>query len=505
MTDTGVSILLGNGDGTFQEPTTYPTACGPKFVSTGDFNGDQKLDLAVTYSSGSCPYVSIFLGNGDGTFQSTPINTTPLYSPAAIGIGDFNRDGKLDLAVAEQFGTISQVEILLGNGDGTFSAGRVYKVGAEPMSIAVADFRGNGKLDLAVATLADGTDILLGNGDGTFHLSGGSDTPDAVDVIAADLNGDGKVDLAVVTQASPAAGVSVILGNGDGTFQTPTFYPAGNSDVSVAAGDLNGDGKTDLLVADSYPANVYTLLNTGVASFNPTSGINYPFQLVGAASAPQTVTLTNTGTTALTVSSMKTSGPFRETNNCGASVAPGAECAIHVTFKPTAVGSVGGLVTIPDSASSKPQVVELTGAGTVASISPLQLVFGDQQSGTKSAPQPITVKNTGTTPLTISNIVIHAGNGSRDFTETNNCTAQALAAGASCTINVNLRARHDRRAQDYALHHRHRRRQPARHSPQRHRRLAASSARAHPGQPSEPVRSRVASHLARSGSPWLTA
>ena len=165
----GLFVLMGKGDGTFQAPVSYATPCGAYHVNTGDFNGDRKLDLIVTYSDGNCPYVSVLLGNGDGTFQEPPTNTSPSYSPVAIGIGDFNRDGKLDLAVAEQFGNISQVEILLGTGTGAFSSGTVYAVDSFPLSVAVADFRGNGKLDLAVASLYGGTEEFLGNGDGAFN------------------------------------------------------------------------------------------------------------------------------------------------------------------------------------------------------------------------------------------------------------------------------------------------------------------------------------------------
>ena len=283
----GLNTLLGNGDGTFQPPTTYSTPCIPSSVRIADFNNGHKLDLIATYSSGNCVYVSIFLGNGDGTFQATPINTIPQYGVSGSGIGDFNRDGKLDLALAEQFGTVSQVEMFLGNGDGTFAYNGKYKVGSSPTSVAVADFRNNGKLDLAVATLDGGVDMLLGNGDGTFQIGQSNGTPDAVAVVADDLNGDGKLDLAVVQQGVPLGGVYVVLGNGDGTFQSPVFYPEGTNDVFVGTGDFNGDHKNDLLISDKAFSQMITLLNTGVASFSPTSPVNFPFQLLGTISRPK--------------------------------------------------------------------------------------------------------------------------------------------------------------------------------------------------------------------------
>jgi hypothetical protein len=417
-------------------PTTYSTACIPIFVSTGDFNGDHKLDLIATYSSGDCPYASIFLGHGDGTFESTPINTTPRYSPSATGIGDFNADGRLDLAVAEQFGTVSQVEIFLGNGDGTFAYDGRYKVASSPTFLAVADFRNNGKLDVAVATLDGGVDMLLGNGDGTFQIGQNNGTPDAVAVVAEDLDGDGKLDLAVVQQAIPSAGVYVVLGNGDGTFQSPVFYPEGTNVVFVGTGDFNGDHKKDLLIADKAFSHMVTLLNTGAASFSPTSPVNFPFQLLGTISPPKTVTLTNTGTTPLTISSMRVNGPFRQSNRCGASVAPGAQCEIQFTFKPPAIGNAAGTMVIHDSASSGPQIIELTGAGTVVRVYPLKIDFGDQRVGKTSPPQAVTVTNTGSTPLTIDGLGLCAGN--FDFPETDNCLRQTLAAGGSCTINMSF-------------------------------------------------------------------
>ena len=139
-------VLLGRGDGTFLPAVNYATPPGPIFVTTGDFTGDGKLDIAtinLADSTGACECIAIFLGNGDGTFQTLPIITTPSVEPFATGVGYFNSDGHLDLAVAEYFGTTDQVEILLGSGDGTFQPGAVYPVCCEPSSIAVADFNGD--------------------------------------------------------------------------------------------------------------------------------------------------------------------------------------------------------------------------------------------------------------------------------------------------------------------------------------------------------------------------
>ena len=145
-----ISILLGNGDGTFQPASDLTLDDYPTFVAVGDFNGDHIPDLVTS----DPPYISVLLGNGDGTFQP-PINNklfAPL-TPDAVGLGDFNGDGKLDLAVAGQFGGSSQVDILIGNGDGTFQLGASYSIGGGPSTMAVADFRGIGKLDLVIGGL----------------------------------------------------------------------------------------------------------------------------------------------------------------------------------------------------------------------------------------------------------------------------------------------------------------------------------------------------------------
>jgi hypothetical protein len=429
----GLHILMGNGDGTFQMPVLYTTPCIPTFVTTGDFNNDHKLDLLVIYS-GSCFYVGVYLGQGDGTFQPTPIDTTPLYGPEAVGVGDFNGDGKLDIVAPEQFGTVSQVEIMLGNGDSTFSSSQIYPVDSFPLAAVVADFRNNGQLDLAINCLYGETTILLGNGDGTFTQ--GQDVPaDASSwITSADFNGDGIVDLAVTKQGFPA-GVNIALGNGDGTFQAPVFYLDFEGEYAnfVAARDLNEDHKTDLILTD-YTGNAIALLNTGVVNFSPNLPINFPFQLVGTVSPAQTVTLTNTGSKALSIASMKITSPFQQTNSCGKSLAPGAKCKIEITFKPQNTNTVSGTLTISDSASSKPQVIEVSGTGTVVKLTPLKLAFGGQKAGTTSAPQKVTVSNQGAAALSITQIYI-GGTNYRDFTQTNNCPS-SLNAGANCVINV---------------------------------------------------------------------
>jgi len=148
----------------------------------------------------------------------------------------------------------------------------------------------------------------------------------------------------------------------NGTFRASAFYPAEAG--YLAAGDFNGDGKPDIVGVGGNPSYITILLNTGVVSFSPTTPLNFKKQRVGTTSAPQTVNLTNTGATALKIASMKASSEFGMTSTCGATLAAGAKCTISATFSPTQKGLQQGTLSIIDSASTKPQVIELSGTGT---------------------------------------------------------------------------------------------------------------------------------------------
>jgi hypothetical protein len=261
-----VSVILGNGDGTFQAAQSYDCGFGPSAVAVGDFNGDGTPDLAVTNGSFPVGTVSILLGNGDGTFQSAASYIVDT-GPSAVAVGDFNGDGTPDLAVTNGSFPVGTVSILLGNGDGTFQPAQSYAVGYQPSAVALADCNGDGILDLVVANYGSGTiAILLGNGEGSFPAPQNSSVGGRPRCVAVgDFNGDGIPDLAVANVGSNS--VSILLGNGDGTFQGAHDYAAGAGPVAVAVGDFNGDRSLDLVVANIRSHTMSILLGNGDGTF----------------------------------------------------------------------------------------------------------------------------------------------------------------------------------------------------------------------------------------------
>ena len=252
-----VAILLGNGNGTFQTAVNYSVALNPHSIAVADFNNDGVADIVTDNFQNDS--VSVLLGNGNGTLR-TPVSYKTGSMPIAVAVGDFNGDGKADIAAANMGG--NSISVLLGNGDGTFQAAVNYATGKGPASIAVGDFNGDGRTDVVVTAPGDSNvNVLLGKGDGTFQPAVSYSAAKTLQsVTTGDFNGDGITDLAATDSGANSA--NVLLGNGDGTFQAPVNYAAGNQPIFVAVGDFNGDGRADLAVANYIGANLSVLLGT---------------------------------------------------------------------------------------------------------------------------------------------------------------------------------------------------------------------------------------------------
>ena len=269
-----IGILLNNGNGTFGAPTTFNAGSTPESIAVADFNADGRLDLVTANNFSDT--VSVLLGNGDGTFQARVPYGAGNY-PTYVVAADFNADGKVDIAVANLFG--HNVSILLGNGNGTFQPHVTYPTGQTPIALAVGDVNNDGKLDLVTVNNNDRTiSVLLGNGNGSFQAP--INTPGNLPghVALADFNGDGRLDLAVgdagtLFTGGVGARLEIRFGNGNGTFQPPTSYPVGTGGNFVAVGDFNLDGKPDVAVANVNSFDVSVLINRGDGTFGPT--VNY--------------------------------------------------------------------------------------------------------------------------------------------------------------------------------------------------------------------------------------
>ena len=258
----GVSVLFNDGGGALLAPVSFATGSGPASVALGDLNGDGKADLAIANQGASNGSeivggdVAVLLNMGGGTFVAN--NYPAGTSPIAVAMADLNGDGKADLAVASGTG----VSVLLNNGNGTFGAPASYGSGTNPFSVAAGDLNGDGKIDLAVANRTGGASVLLNVGNGAFaaavNYNYTSPNNNNWPVAIGDLNGDGRPDLVGGIYTDSCSAVTVLPNQGSGVFGAPLYVSAVPS--SVTLGDLNGDGKLDLVVPNGD--GVAVLLNT---------------------------------------------------------------------------------------------------------------------------------------------------------------------------------------------------------------------------------------------------
>ncbi len=282
-----VLVLLGNGDGTFQPAHSVAVGGGPHAVVGADLNSDMIPDLVTANAFDDT--VSVVLGYGDGTFQPA-ITTAAGASPRAVAVGDLNGDTRLDLAVTNHHTTTvtDTLSVLLGNGDGTLQAAVAYLVDVTHNRVHIQDLTGNGVPDLVTtAMLSDTVYLLPGNGDGTFQgVTTLATVPEAYGLEVADVTTDGVADLVVTSLGSGA--VTLLVANEDGTVQPPALYPTGDFPWSVTVGDVTGDSLPDLVVPNRDSGTVRVLRNQAA----PPRTISYTYdglqRLTGATETPGT-------------------------------------------------------------------------------------------------------------------------------------------------------------------------------------------------------------------------
>ncbi len=418
-----VVVYLGSGNGEFGKGIGYSVEQAGDSVAAADVNGDGKIDLVTNG-------VSVLLGNGDGTFRKG--SSVVSGGSESIGVGDFNGDGKLDIAAG--------LSILLGNGNGTFEKPLTFAGLGSAFPVSMGAFKANGQLDLVGIDPLDNTLSLLSQVPGYFtptnldfgSVSVGTTSPSQT----ASLTNFGSTEMVIdsINTSGPNSADFAQTNNcGSGLLPNKTcqiqvtFTPSMVGDESAS---LNVNLKGSAL---SMPLTGTGTDQTYTVTLTP-STLTFSTQLVGTTSQPQDATLTNTGNQPITISSIAASAPFGQTNNCPSTLAVNANCEIQVTFTPTDYGVVNGTLSVTDNATGSPQKVALSGTGTAVVLSPTAIDFGNQKVGTSSVPVKVTLSNLGTSSLSITQIAIK-GPDPNDFSQTNNC-GSSLPPQSKCTITV---------------------------------------------------------------------
>ncbi len=474
----GVSVFIGKGDGTLTPQVSYATGAGCSAVIAADVNRDGVVDLVTANVDDNS--ATVLAGQGGGKFSlSSVVSKTVSFG---LGVGDFNHDGAFDLVTSDG---IADIDVFFGTSTGKFLPGVPYGAGRNPELLAVGDYNRDGNLDVAVLATNSNTQgtvfIFLGNSDGTF-TSGASYSTGIIpiSIVTADFNQDGILDMAFTNLDS--FNISVMFGNGDGTFQPAVNYPTkyGQQPVGLVAADFNNDHFPDLAFTNNLNRYLSMLLNDGTGHF----GLEAQF------------TTHSNGYTIV-------AGDVNHDGNTDLFFGPNGSDSLEVflgngdgTFQPSVKYSTGNLASISDIKivdvdgdgnndvvagvadylsvlrgkgdgtfdahndflMPRPSILQLamvdftgyhaldaTTTGTygtmilrnnpVIALDPNNVKFGTQKVGTTSGSRVLTISSSGIADLQIKTILLTGAN-SGDFSQSNNCAGSSVPGGESCSVTI---------------------------------------------------------------------